>query len=192
MRIDFWKTEREKAEILPCGLKVLKGETTNGSPLLMMWKPKGKKPFSHYRYRSEEQRQAAIDQAVSDHLSHLERKAKYKEERRGTEAQLELVQVGFIFVCSWGYDQTNVDFYQVIEKNGRIVTLREIAQNAITSEGFSPMSDHRTAKKGEFLENSKPFKKKLQFTKSGVYVSMTSYSSAHIWDGTKKYCSWYA
>ena len=31
------------------------------------------------------------------------------------EASPATVEVGSFFECSWGYDQTNVDFYKVVE-----------------------------------------------------------------------------
>ncbi|HCB5058448.1 TPA: hypothetical protein M0F96_004014 [Salmonella enterica subsp. enterica serovar Paratyphi C] len=40
------------------------------------------------------------------------------------------VSVGDIFVASWGYEQTNVSFYQVISLHGKTtVTVREICAN---------------------------------------------------------------
>ena len=37
------------------------------------------------------------------------------------------VAVGDVFASSWGYEQTNVDFYQVVALHGRtMVTVRKI------------------------------------------------------------------
>ena len=42
------------------------------------------------------------------------------------------LQIGSILYTSWGYEQTNIDFYQVIELIGTsTVVLREIAQEKI-------------------------------------------------------------
>jgi hypothetical protein len=35
-------------------------------------------------------------------------------------------QVGDIFVCSWGYDQTNIDFYQVTRVLNSMIEVTEI------------------------------------------------------------------
>lgn len=197
MKIDLWQSSREKAVILPCGLKMLKEDqvrVTDKSIMfcLSMWLPKAIKPFINCWVRTAEHRDKMIENAIKNYEYGQAEKEKRKAERRGNPAQWELVQVGFIFHCSWGYDQTNNDFYQVIDKKGQFVTLRAIRQNSIPSPGFSPMSDHRTAVKDAFLENSKPFVKKVQFSGGRPYITMNSYSSAHIWDGDKVYNSWYA
>lgn len=197
MRIDLWQSSREKAVTLPCGLKVLKEDKqrmASGDTVfcLTLWLPKATKPFLNVYYRTQELRDGRIDEAVKGLQYRQEQKEKRKAERRGDPAQWELVQVGFIFHCSWGYDQTNNDFYQVIAKKGQFVTLRAIGQKSIASPVFSPMSDHRTAVKDAFLENSKPFVKKVQFSSGRPYITMNSYSSAHLWDGEKVYNSWYA
>jgi hypothetical protein len=36
------------------------------------------------------------------------------------------VKVGDVFVCSWGYEQTNVDFYQVTRTMNKAIEIREI------------------------------------------------------------------
>lgn len=61
-----------------------------------------------------------------------------KEDRERAERAAERKQanasaqatVGMIFVHSWGYDQTNIDFYEVtaVSESGRQVTLRELQQ----------------------------------------------------------------
>ncbi|MCH7081146.1 hypothetical protein CI715_01990 [Shigella sonnei] len=43
----------------------------------------------------------------------------------------DTVSVGDIFVSSWGYEQTNVTFYQVLSVHGKkTVTVREIRANS--------------------------------------------------------------
>jgi hypothetical protein len=45
------------------------------------------------------------------------------------------VEVGDIFYDSWGYDQTNVDFYKVVKKvSPQVVLVRQVA-NKVTSSG---------------------------------------------------------
>jgi hypothetical protein len=36
--------------------------------------------------------------------------------------------VGDIFVCSWGYDQTNIDYYKVMEVKNKSVVIAGIGQ----------------------------------------------------------------
>lgn len=48
----------------------------------------------------------------------------------------QTVEVGDFFVCSWGYDQTNVDFYKVIEvtPSGKSIKVQQWSK-AFTSRG---------------------------------------------------------
>ena len=44
------------------------------------------------------------------------------------------VQVGDLFACSWGYDQTQVDFYEVtgVTPSGKSVRVQSIQQETVT------------------------------------------------------------
>lgn len=55
------------------------------------------------------------------------------------------VKVGDFFSASWGWEQTNVDFFQVIELVGTSsVRVREVYPKMIKEEGISGMSADRT------------------------------------------------
>jgi hypothetical protein len=49
------------------------------------------------------------------------------------------VTVGTVFVRSWGYDQTNVDFYEITEisKSGKSGKARKIRSKVAESQGYS-------------------------------------------------------
>jgi hypothetical protein len=95
------------------------------------------------------------------------------------------LRVGDILASSWGYDQTNVDFYQVIATTRCQVTLRRIKAH-IRESGF--MCGYATARRDEFTD-APPIKRKPQ--RSGA-VCISSYEVATAWDGCEKYVSWYA
>lgn len=55
------------------------------------------------------------------------------------------VKVGDLFYCSWGYEQTNVDFFQVIALVGESsVRIREVAPKRISEEPTCGMAADRT------------------------------------------------
>lgn len=192
MRIDFWQKEREAAEIVEGGLRVQRETTASGKPALKMWNPKATKPFVNAYFSSEEQRELYIKRQIEGHKAHEERKAQYKKERAGTPEQIAAVKIGDIFHYSWGYEQTNCDYFQVIEKRGKLLTLRQIGSKSEPSQsGYSSMSDHRKAVKDAFLENAKPFTKMLTFSGGTPHISM-SFGSCSLWKGEANYCSWYA
>ena len=48
----------------------------------------------------------------------------------------ENVQVGDIFYSDWGYDQSNIDFYQVTGKRGKsTVEIRQIGSKSVGQKG---------------------------------------------------------
>jgi hypothetical protein len=96
-----------------------------------------------------------------------------------------MFNIGDIFYSSWGYDQTNVSFYQVVEKRGKTTAiLREVAQEM--AEAVSGMSGRVVAVKDKFLNNETHRKR---FT-NGRF-KMSSCERAYPWDGEACYVSWY-
>ncbi|HAV1239912.1 TPA: hypothetical protein JGU28_004721 [Salmonella enterica] len=54
--------------------------------------------------------------------------------------QNETVSVNDIFVSEWGYEQTNICFYQVISLHGKsTVCIRRIAGQSVTTESMGGM-----------------------------------------------------
>lgn len=77
--------------------------------------------------------------------SKVERRQKRKDADRG-------LNVGDIIYCSWGYDQTNIDFYQVVGLKGKYtVRLRKIGKVVTESKGW--MSDMVVAQKDNFVSD---------------------------------------
>ncbi len=113
-----------------------------------------------------------------------------------TAEDYEKVQVGSIFCWSWGWEQTNLDFFQVIEKKAKSVIVREIAQETVEGSTYSHgMADNRVAVKDAFLKDSKPQRKVLKFMQGengGRPYLHQEYGWCGLWDGTAHYCSWYA
>lgn len=49
---------------------------------------------------------------------------------------LTLADPGAIFEYSWGYDQTNIDYFQVVRRSGSTVWVRPIGKKSVGGEGF--------------------------------------------------------
>lgn len=94
------------------------------------------------------------------------------------------IEVGTIFSSSWGYDQTNVDFYEVVGLTPKGVKIRKIAQST-EHEGYG--QDRVSAEAGRFVGEVET--KILRGSADRPYLSMTSYSTASIWDGSPKYAT---
>ncbi len=106
-------------------------------------------------------------------------------ERRAASRLPHALKVGDILYSSWGYDQTNIDFYQVIELRGKTqVILRELAQDRIKT-GW--LQGDATPKLGEFT--SDPIRRKADHQNN---VRICSVCHARPWDGKPKWYSQYA
>lgn len=82
------------------------------------------KPTQHISYCSERSRAEAVAQWHANIRNHAERKAKTSADKA---AWVNPLKVGTILHSSWGYDQTNVDFFAVTKVSGRRIWLRMIA-----------------------------------------------------------------
>jgi hypothetical protein len=106
-----------------------------GKLCAMMFIGKQAKPAMNYKYATIERRDAAIDEFFDNQA----KVAEFKKERaaaakaRKEEAKAN-VKVGDIFCGSWGYDQTNQEFYQVVQKKGGTCKLQEIGKKIVETQ----------------------------------------------------------
>lgn len=185
--IDLWRTQREQATE-EGGLKILR-RGVGGKISVLIWQPKAIKPCANYLFPNEERREAFIARQIEGLKTHRQMIDDRKKSRAGTAEDVAKVQVGSIFHNSWGYEQTNCDFYQVISMSGRHVTLREIASETVPgSEGYMRCS--LVAVKDQFMEKAKPFTKLVQFSRGQPHVSMR-HGWCGLWDGQPETCTWY-
>ena len=185
-KLDIWQTEREKAEVIG-NLKVLK-EGNEDRCYLKIWRGKATKPMCNYYFKSMELREKYIKDAIEGENKRQTEKEKRNLARKGSPEQLDQVKPGTIFCSSWGYDQTNIDFYQVISVKGQFAVIREIGQIMLEQTGF--MSENVIADPDSF--KGEPMKKKIQFSQGKPYLTLNSYSCCGLWDGRSKNQSHYA
>jgi len=154
-------------------------------PMLQVFEGKKGNSSCNYYYNDFEQREEAIKRYKEKNDLYRIRKAKRAAERAAFKPELN---VGDIYKSSWGHEQTNVDYYQVIEVKGtRTVVLRQIAQKQVEGSIYDHgMACEVVPVKDSFL-NDETIEKRV-----GQYgINLTSYSSAYKWDGTPDYKSWY-
>lgn len=157
-------------------------------PLAQIFKAKAGRPYSHYYYFTEEQRDHAIAQAKEG----ADSRQSYKDEKKQAKANfVPEAPVGTIFHHSWGYDQTNNDFYEVVERpSTHFAILREIAQEHVRATG--PMSDEVKPVPGKFV--GEPFRAKLlPSTYKGVSIKIRDWDWAYKLEDVNAahYNSWY-
>lgn len=110
-----------------------------------------------------------------------QQKAKQAEK---AEEFMKQVKVGDFFYSSWGYEQTNIDFYQVTKKTAKTVWLRPVSSN-VTATGC--MTAVETPKRDHFTSNSHVSSEgkrcKMQGYGSRPSVRICDYADAYLWTG---------
>jgi hypothetical protein len=108
------------------------------------------------------------------------------------------MKTGDILVYSYGYDATYVEFYQVVDTNGKSAILREIASKVVSDLATNLIPDNPAVKKGlivrrlvaikdEFIGD--PFKKRIVITRNREHIKIGHHGSinvadnAYLWDG---------
>lgn len=140
---------------------------------------KRSKPNWHYTFTSLEDMKKKINESIS-RIMYWE---DMKQQRRQSRLQeVKKVKVGQLYSYSWGYEQTNVEFYQVIERIGKQFKMRQISRRCVESNGLSSMASYVVPIRDNFI--GEPILKSSLSMKFGC-LSETN-------DGEKHYCSWYA
>ena len=114
---------------------------------------------------------------------------KIKAAESAPAPEKEDLQVGDIVYTSWGYDQTNVHFYQVVKRTPKMVHLREVEKMRCVKK-LSDMLGHAVARKDVF-STEKVTKHRIQYRGIRVSIKM-NYSYASKWDGKPKHYTSYA
>lgn len=138
---------------------------------------KAGKPLWYHQFASAASRLDMIKRSVASRKSHIEYIDKRLAKRREFRHTLK---VGDILYSSWGYDQTQVDFYEVTAVKEKSVTICKIGKRQHSSSGGS--ADYVVAAPGKCI--GEPMTKRVGVDNN---VKLTSYSWAHPWDGKPKY-----
>jgi hypothetical protein len=96
----------------------------------------GYKKIQHYRYRSIERMIIDIKKFIDSIKRYRKEKEEYNQEKKikqqeGIKNIDNLIKVGDIVYDSWGYDQTNVDFYQIVKVLNASVIIRPISSEIV-------------------------------------------------------------
>jgi hypothetical protein len=104
----------------------------------------------------------------------------------------EIYEVGAILTDSWGYDQTNIDFYCIVKVSGSFVTL--LPMKKISTNESSYMS--RENMPGEIDFNEKPIRKKVKnWNGAAQGFSLRNYAGGgwcRLWNGKPETSTHYA
>lgn len=131
------------------------------------------------------------------HARRMERKAKRANKRNAAHD----IGTGAIFYTSWGYEQTNIEWFEVVKTTAKTVTLRSIAS---AKDYKGSMSGTTTPRPGCFVddfnldddENANGIRRNVRNFGHGGNDSwgckIDDLRNAWLWDGKPKYFSeWY-
>ena len=128
------------------------------------------KPDWHFQFKDETRLKAKIEETLRGFMQSVQLKADLKAKR----SQPNNVQVGDIFRASWGYDQTNIDYYECTRVIGAMIEICEIGQMS-EENGF--MSGECVPSPGHYI--GKPMKKKVSMWNDEPSVRIASYCNAY-------------
>jgi hypothetical protein len=101
---------------------------SRGKPRATIFYGQQAKPVSDYYYATDERRSDAVARAFESRRQSLARKNERRQQRKDF---VHTAQVGDIYRTSWGYDQTNVEYFQIVEVKGKHAVLREIGAESV-------------------------------------------------------------
>lgn len=146
-----------------------------------MFYGKSYKPAWHYRFKNEDELNAYVDKFLANKDAIEQSKAERREQRKLTRDHD--IKVGDIFYTSWGYDQTNIDFYEVVAVRGSRIDMKELYQQNVGHEG----QDDKVIP----AEGPNRFKDDKIYTVSaradGTVTPLSSFEYPSKWDGKPKY-----
>jgi hypothetical protein len=148
----------------------------DNKPCAIGFKAKAGKAFFHHGFANTAAREKTVTKYLADARAAEDRKAEYKAERK----QAPKLKVGDILVASWGYEQTNIDFYEVVEMVGQLsVKIRKIKSESTRTVGF--MSEYVKAVPGAYCSDEM-----VRRVAYGDSVKIDSSSIARLWDGRER------
>lgn len=158
----------------------------------------GFKSVQHFRYGTIERMIMGIEEFINNNKKNDDEKTKYKEDQKakqqaGKDNINDIIKVGDILYDSWGYDQTNIDFYQVTKILGASVMIRPIKSEIVdNNDGGHSMSAYVKPVKDDFTGDE--IMKKVKFTGDNNYYLPSKYGSISKYTKGEKgvYSSWYA
>lgn len=152
---------RQKIEAPDFSCVVYYHTNLKGQPCAIAYKGRAKKSTFHYRYSSEDKRSQCV----------LEWMESMTTNKRTYSRQPRTLEVGDVLRSSWGYDQTNIDYYLVTALKGKCqVIIVEIGQ----------IIEQRENMCGECIPDVNSIKgEPMTKTADGDRVKIYDFASAH-------------
>ena len=174
--------ELESYEVMPDGVGAVACYVSRqGKPSARGFRGRALRAAFRYSFASAEHRARWLADWTKDEAQRIEEIQK----RMAKEKQPHGYQVGDILYSCWGWEQTNINFYEVVAVRGAVVDIVELRQDrepTLPMQGWCMprKGDHR----GEVLKSKRP---------NGFgRVRIDDVQSAGRWDGSRMNWSSYA
>lgn len=149
---------------------------------LVVFGQRGYKPQVNFNFKTF----AARTEYVAQYQNRIDKDLEAEKEREEkAKEKNDQYQPGAILYASWGYEQTNIDFYLIVARSGNTVTLQEIGQDKI----YDQRTDSGKCTPNQEIKKGDPFKKRLS-PYGGT--KLNSYKYASLYDGRPlSWSSWH-
>jgi hypothetical protein len=190
---DYFKQELEKLESEGrlrhvSGLRVFAephAGRREGFHHVRIWKGKQSRPYFDHLVKSDQ-----VEATIRQHADRAERDEQAREERKADRKRRQIriegqFQPGIILHGSWGYEQTNCEFYEVISRPSPLTAvIRKVASRIERETG--PMAAMMSPVPGEYV--GEEVKKKI-----GPWgIAFEHFTLDPVEPGRSYYASWYA
>lgn len=151
-----------------------------GAPCAMGFHGKAQKPDFRFRYRSPAERETA----VRNYFEGRQKRAAFAAKQKAERTQPGKLEVGHVLYASWGYEQTNIDWFQVTAIiSATMIELRPIGSVETRTDGWAS---------GQCVPDVDNFTGPAvrRHVRYGVGVKVDKVRYASLWDGRPR--SWTA
>lgn len=136
------------------------------------YRGKAKNAAFNYSFRSAENRATYVTDFLAKAEASAKQVAASKAQKKADMAKPTTLRAGDVLNCVWGYDQTNVEYFEVTKLIGpRMVEIRQIASQ---SQQDGDMQGTCVPAKGKYI--SEPMRKKVTLSEG---VRIYSFASAY-------------
>jgi len=105
-------------------------ENSKGEPCAKVQTVRGRVLWQ-YKFQSPENRDKYAVTQCEQLEQNEQKRAEYKQAAKERQSEvIAALKVGDIFYTSWGYDQTNIEFFKIVKISGKRITVKELRQRA--------------------------------------------------------------
>jgi hypothetical protein len=169
----------------------------NGRVWLKAYRGKGVRTAANYTFGNMGRAEAYAEEFARTEAAGIARRKAREAEKKAKRSSLKASDfwaVGDVVYTSWGYDQTNVEYYQIVEVKDRSVMIRQVAVNSSDQPG-SPYGGQIQPRRNEFVGAAylSPINEHGGFTAGPTWGKdkPAHRHPAYKWNGKAKYTSSY-